>query len=497
MHRTFPRFTPPPGPWCWRTPLLLALLFTATPALAEPQDINVNPCNNVDTTFALKAGQAVPANTDVEVAGAPGNVFWALAPSTGCAGGPTVFTCAGMTVTIPNPDTPVPATTKVTVTGTAGALGQQGAFTLTATDAANPSKTCDGKYLLRVTSEGGGWGDPHLTTVDGVHFDFQSAGEFTALRQDGLEIQTRQTPVPTATVPVANAYTGLASCVSIYTAVAARLGTDRITLQPGSSGVAPSPAVAAPPRAEMQLRVNGNLVQVPENGLALASGGRITRTKDGALDITDRRGTQLVVSSNFWTDQQVWYLNVNVYQTSAIQGVMGRIAQGSWLPALPDGTSLGPKPASAQQRYQDLYEKFADAWRVTNATSLFDYEAGTNTASFTVDEWPRDNAQSCAIQGRTAAQGVPVAQAQQACSAVADAVRKADCIFDVSVTGHTGFADSYVAMEKIRPRGTGWQAPVVPVGPPAPTPTSTWPWWWWLVLLLLAVLAWLWWRKTH
>ena len=43
----------------------------------------------------------------------------------------------------------------------------------------------------------------------------------------------------------------------------------------------------------------------------------------GATEITDARGTQLVVTPAFWDSQQKWYLNVNVYQTSAAEGVMG------------------------------------------------------------------------------------------------------------------------------------------------------------------------------
>ena len=36
--------------------------------------------------------------------------------------------------------------------------------------------------------------------MDGKYYDFQAAGEFTLLRDtEGLEIQVRQTPVPTAT----------------------------------------------------------------------------------------------------------------------------------------------------------------------------------------------------------------------------------------------------------------------------------------------------------
>jgi subtilisin family serine protease len=45
-------------------------------------------------------------------------------------------------------------------------------------------------------------GEPHLTTVDGVHYDFQSVGEFVSVRDGhGLEIQTRQTPIGTTFNP--------------------------------------------------------------------------------------------------------------------------------------------------------------------------------------------------------------------------------------------------------------------------------------------------------
>jgi len=76
-------------------------------------------------------------------------------------------------------------------------------------------------------------GDPHVQTVDGTHYDFQSVGEFTLLRDGNtMEIQVRQTPLPTAN-PVTDAHSGLTSCVSINTAVAVRLGPHRIALQPG------------------------------------------------------------------------------------------------------------------------------------------------------------------------------------------------------------------------------------------------------------------------
>src|SRR5262249_34384161 len=141
-----------------------------------------------------------------------------------------------------------------------------------------------------------------------------------------------------------------------------------------------------------------------------------------------------------------------VYDTAATMGIFGKLAKDSWLPVLPDGTSLGPKPDALHQRYVDLYGKFADAWRVTDATSLFDYAPGTSTATFTRRDWPGENPQSCAIEGEpSAGPPVDVGVAQKQCSAITDNNMKADCVFDVSVTGHTAFAQTYQLTQQLQP----------------------------------------------
>ena len=43
---------------------------------------------------------------------------------------------------------------------------------------------------------GDSWGDPHQITFDGIHYDFQAAGEFVFLESalDNRQIQVRQEP---------------------------------------------------------------------------------------------------------------------------------------------------------------------------------------------------------------------------------------------------------------------------------------------------------------
>ncbi|HEY3028043.1 MAG TPA: hypothetical protein VGJ55_17980 [Pyrinomonadaceae bacterium] len=296
------------------------------------------------------------------------------------------------------------------------------------------------------------WGDPHLTTIDGTHYDFQSAGEFVLLRGEGLEIQARQTPVETVAPLAPNEHTGLSSCVSINTAAAFRLGPHRITYQPNPGDKT----------GNLQLRVDGKSVEkLGDRGLTLASGGRILpTTAPGGIQIEYPGGTDIVVTPTFWSDYQVWYLTIDVRHARASEGVMGAIAPGNWLPALPDGTFLGSRP-DLHQRYVDLYEKFADAWRVSDSSSLFEYAPGFSTSTFTVKPWPAEVQQelqpTCQLPRgavgppvRPAIKQLPPDVAKQRCAAVVDPRRRGDCELDVMATGEAGFADNYLQAEKIQ-----------------------------------------------
>lgn len=286
-------------------------------------------------------------------------------------------------------------------------------------------QVCSGADALAV-------GDPHLITVDGLHYDFQSVGEFVALRgRNGMEIQTRHTPVSTATA-ITDPYSGLTAAVSINTAVAARVGKHRVTLQVSSA--------AAP--ADMVIRVDGVITTLPVNGLMLGIGGRLQTLPNGAIQIDFPDQTTLVVTRGWWAPHAVWYLNLTVLHTPAYEGLMGARAAGSWLPRLSDGTVLGAMPANLQDRYVELYERFADSWRVSDKTSLFDYAPETSTQTYTYTGWPKIKPPY--IARGPVAKPVKLEVAQRACRGIKSRVMQADCVFDVRVTGNLGFAKSYL-----------------------------------------------------
>ena len=68
-------------------------------------------------------------------------------------------------------------------------------------------------------------------------------------------------------------------------------------------------------------------------------------------------------------------------------GLDGRSAPGLGVPRLPDGTAL-PQALDRHEAYAALYQRFADAWRVTDTTTLFDYDPGKGTTTYTIRDYP-------------------------------------------------------------------------------------------------------------
>jgi hypothetical protein len=260
-------------------------------------------------------------------------------------------------------------------------------------------------------------GDPHLISVNHVKYDFQAAGEFTLLSSpDGsLDIQARQEPF------------GTTGDVATNTAIAARVGSHRV-------------GVYVEPNGSLQARVDGNAVDLSSGPTALGNGASIssydTLSSTGfEIDFPD--GTKL------WTlSVAEWGIDAEVEPSAALKadgvGLLGSILpNGFGIPALPDGTQL-PSATDPTQEYQ-LYTQFAEAWRVTDTTTLFDYDPGKSTASYTIKPFPTQ-AKFLTLARLSSAQ---LAAGNSACLAITDSGLHEECVYDVGATGQSGFADSY------------------------------------------------------
>jgi hypothetical protein len=337
-----------------------------------------------------------------------------------------------------------------TVTGSpqlrAAATGEQGATSIVQFQgfskeqwcgpAATPGPPCRSDC-------GGSNGDPHLRTIDGHRYDFQVAGEYVLLRSAdrAFEVQARQ--VPGTCGP------GSPDCnVSINAAVAIRVNGHRL----GFYATTTVPAV----------KLDGaDLASADVAGADLGGGATLTAYK---------RGYQLALADG----TLVWALSVGSQGINlmvrpsaalrpALSGVIGPVPEGSvfLVPALPDG-SLLPAPLDRHDRWHLLYEVFGPAWRVTAETSLFDYDAGQSTDSFTVVGFPRETAPLSSEEVDPAA----LAVARTACGAVSDPDLADQCAFDVATTGSAEYVTLYTVTDDFQQRGPIALEPI-----PASSPT--------------------------
>lgn len=262
-------------------------------------------------------------------------------------------------------------------------------------------------------------GDPHIRTVNGLYYDFQTGGEFVALRGQGMEFQTRQRPVDSL------------PWVSVNTAVAARVGKHRVSWQPGS-GVTPDPS-------GLQLRIDGVVTSLPAGGIALGVGGKVSPLGSTGIVIDFPDGTKMTANAYFWPHGNVWYLNVRAYNTMATEGIMGVLRPGEWL-------SPG----------------FSDKWRVSNRLtarsvsrtsarapeeapineSLFDYDPEVTPENFVSAPFPADKVPPMDPKN--------VDLAKQVCERIKDEKLHKDCLFDVGTTGDPVFAEGAIVEEALQ-----------------------------------------------
>jgi hypothetical protein len=123
---------------------------------------------------------------------------------------------------------------------------------------------------------------------------------------------------------------------------------------------------------------------------------------------------------------------------------MGPVIAGDWLPRAPDGTSFGPLPTSLHDRHLLLNKKFANAWRVSTTSTLFDYAAGTSTLDFTDANWPPESGHPCktTLTSRPPVKRMQPELAKAVCRGIKDKALLANCLFDVTVMGDGGWPEA-------------------------------------------------------
>ncbi|MEH1163769.1 VWD domain-containing protein [Micromonospora sp. CPCC 205539] len=248
-------------------------------------------------------------------------------------------------------------------------------------------------------------GDPHLLTFDGLRYDFQAAGEFVLARstKDDFEVQARQTMFPASSV------------VSVNSAVAVRVAGDRV-------------GVYATPDGPVT-RVNGAAPTSGPAGVKLPHGGTVTTEYDGTVTVDWPDGARLHVRPI-----GVWGMSVSVSapdgRAGALEGLLGDHDgnPGDDL-IVRNGAKLAQPPT-----FEALYPGFADSWRVEAGRSLFDYEPGQDTGTFTDRRFPQRSLTVGDLPNR--------ATAELICrrAGVTDPQTLADCALDVGLTGQVAFA---------------------------------------------------------
>jgi VWD domain-containing protein len=244
-------------------------------------------------------------------------------------------------------------------------------------------------------------GDPHLTTVDGRRYDFQAVGEFVATNdpRGGFQVQVRQQPYPGSKV------------VAVNTAVAADVAGDRVEIRLAGRG-------------ETML-VNGT--QVPMASAPLPGGGTVLVHPDPygtIVGLTWPDGSTVGVIPLGTVGLHVVVQPASVH-SGHLEGLFGDFD------GRPDNdvTVRGAATPIAKPSFDTLYPGFADSWRVTTGGSLFTYQSGTSTETYTDHGFPSRPAVAADLPNRAWADAV--------CRdfGVVEATALADCTLDLGLTG--------------------------------------------------------------
>ncbi len=267
-------------------------------------------------------------------------------------------------------------------------------------------------------------GDPHLTTIDGVDYDFHAAGEFVLVRDrddPDFAVQVRTAPV--------------ADNATQNVAMATRVDGHRVMLDA---------------TADQPLRVDGRVVELGDSATRALGDGAIGRDGDTfTLAYPGADGTLNAGDDRVQVTLYDGRLDIGVRISEARRGRLeGLLGDGDGNPADDVATADGevlPRPFA----FDDLYGAFRADWRVTSREqSLFDYAEGEGPDSFYQPDVPQGPVGLDTLDPDARADAE--AAAQDAGLAPGSAAYR-DAVLDLALTGDRSFLDSATTMSQRKP----------------------------------------------
>ncbi len=253
----------------------------------------------------------------------------------------------------------------------------------------------------------GSWGDPHFTTLDGSYYDFQGVGEFQVLKSttDKLELQVRQQKYSNSDM------------VSVNTAIAFNTGAENVSFYLNPKKVL----------------VNESEFNLTSTEKSLSNGGKLTREGD-VFYIKNANNDVLKVSFNF--DYLNYVITLNNNRKGKIIGLLGDFDGNKQNDIkIKNGSNVDVTD------FKKLYSDFSNSWRIGQSESLFSYESGKNTASYTDKDFP-SKIYSISQEAYQSAMKVCTN------TGVFREPALSSCIYDVALTGNVNWAQHYLSIQK-------------------------------------------------
>jgi hypothetical protein len=301
------------------------------------------------------------------------------------------------------------------------------------------------------------YGDPHLMSYDQTLFDAQAVGEVIATKSttDDFEVQARFAAVPRQRI------------VSIAVAVAMRVAGHRIAMYRTTAAKG------------YTVRIDGIPTTISAAPQALPGGGTIGTygTEDSAI-VTWPDGTVAIVRAVGVYPEYYRFLVEIGLAPSRLGRVVGMLGDADRNKTNDLVTRGGEPIAFPDPPFATFYGTYVNSWRVNMAETLFDYDAGQSTDTFTDLTFPDMPATPQTLPAGALSKATTLcAQFGLAAGAATNA-----CLVDVGITGDADFATEGAAAQSANlgvPSNAGSStigtATTIAIGAPGGTAVRTFP----------------------